>query len=192
MGRSSTDFILPGRAEDLRPVIESYLFSEGYKAKQLNGELVYQKGDGLMMGPSFFRYLANGNNARLEVWMKYAILPGVYAGEIDNNSFVGAAVKGPLKNRVNYIEMMIMQNGGQVLYRNAPINPSIFPTAYMMYQQPQMQQPMYQQPQMQQPMQPAQPVQQPAQPQQNTIVCPNCGNSNLPGAAFCSGCGAKL
>ena len=110
MGRSSSDFIVPYNAESFRPVIEDFLFSEGYKAKNKDGELVYQKGSGLMMGPTFIRFLANGNYARVEVWMKYAVLPGVYVGELDNSSIVGSAVKGPLKKRVNYIESLIMQD----------------------------------------------------------------------------------
>lgn len=181
MGRSSSDFIVPYNAESFRPVIEDFLFSEGYKAKNKDGELVYQKGSGLMMGPTFIRFLANGNYARVEVWMKYAVLPGVYVGELDNSSIVGSAVKGPLKKRVNYIESLIMQGGGQLIGRDMPANLNIFPPAYMqqMYQQP-----VYQQPPIQQMYQPSAP--------QGTVACANCGSANPGGSVFCSSCGSKF
>lgn len=41
--------------------------------------------------------------------MKYALLPGVYVGELGLTGFVGAAVKGPLKRRVAQVEAMVMQ-----------------------------------------------------------------------------------
>lgn len=195
MGRSSCDFILPQPANDLTAMVDAFLVSEGYTLKQLEGERVYQKGAGLAMGPTFIRFLVNGTNVRLEVWMKYAVLPGVYAGEIDNKSFVGSAVKGPLKDRMARIEMMVMQRGGQMVGRDMPINPNLFPPTY---QQVPVQQPMYQQPPVQQYQQPVQqyqpPVQPPvqAQPTQNGVVCKDCGTINPPGSSFCQRCGQRI
>lgn len=192
MGRSSCDFILPQPANDLAAMVDAYLVSEGYTFKHVEGEMVYQKGAGITMGPTFIRFLVNGVNVRLEVWMKYAVLPGVYAGEIDNKSFVGCAVKGPLKDRMSRIEMMVMQRGGQLIARDTPANPTVFPPVY---QQPQM--PQYQ-PQYQQPVQQYQPLvqqyQPPVQPQLNAggIVCKDCGTINPQGSSFCQNCGQRI
>ena len=95
----------PGEA--LFGEIHNYLFSEGYEYINYENEFVFKKGKGLMTGPTFIKVSFSPVSVRIEAWMKFAILPGVYAGELGLTGFVGAAVKGPLKKRVAYIENMI-------------------------------------------------------------------------------------
>ena len=102
------------------------------------------------------------------------ILPGVYAGEVDVGSFVGIAVKGPLKARMNYIENLIMQYGGR------PAFPG-----------------MYQQPVMQNPYQPPQSSQMPlsgnAQAHSDRAAfCTDCGSALTQDSKFCAVCGKKV
>lgn len=162
MGRSSCDYVLPYECADLLSSVHSYLLSEEYSFKSVDGEMIYQKGAGLTMGPTFFRILVNGINVRVEAWMKYAILPGVYVGEIDNSSPVGGAVKGPFKDRMAYIESLIIQRGGQLIGRDLPLNPDVF--VPMQYQQP----------------------------APKGKYCMYCGTLNQSDSAFCHNCGQKV
>lgn len=197
MGRSSTDFMIPGRAEEFQSAIHSYLLSEGYVFEQKDGEMVYRKGTGIWTTPSFFRFVANGNYARVEAWIPvFCFFNIVTAGEADLESFYGVAVKGAMKNRKNRIEDILVHNGAQIVGRNQPFNPTLFqPMQPPMYQQPPMQQPVqppvYQQPPMQQPAQP--PVYQQPMPQNaGQKFCSACGTTNPTSSVFCSGCGNRL
>ncbi len=221
MGRTIKEFTLPAPAPELMYDVQNYLAAEGYERKTRDGEEVYQKGSGLMMGPSFIKFILTDNSARVEAWMKYAILPGVYGGEIDLDSFIGVAVKGPLKQRFAFIENMIMSRGG-VFAGNGFGQPYYQQPQYQQpqYQQPQYQQPQYQQPQYQQPQYQQPQYQQPAPqnyyqqtpvqqaPVQNTyqppvqqnpvqeapaaVVCSACGATLNAGAKFCCACGTKV
>lgn len=110
--------------------IYSFLLSEGYEYTQYKNETVFKKGLGFMSGPSFVKVSFTDKTVRVEAWIKFAILPGVYAGEMDLNGFVGIAVKAPLKYRVQQVETIIMNNGvlpmanGQV-YNGQPNNGQI-------------------------------------------------------------------
>lgn len=174
MGRTVKDFQFMSEPYGLAEQVHAYLLSEGCKCKQKNGETVYQKGSGLMMGPTFIKFTVMNGGARLEGWQKMAILPGVYAGEVDVGSFVGIAVKGPLKARMNYIENLIMQYGGR------PAFPG-----------------MYQQPVMQNPYQPPQSSQMPlsgnAQAHSDRAAfCTDCGSALTQDSKFCAVCGKKV
>ena len=179
MGRTVKDFQFMSEPCGLAEQVHAYLISEGCKCKQKNGETVYQKGSGLMMGPTFIKLTVANGGARLEGWQKMAILPGVYAGEIDAESFVGIAVKGPLKARLAYIENLIIQYGGR------PVFPG-------MYQQPVN----YQVP-MQNPYQPPQSSQMPlsgnAQAHSDRAAfCTACGSALTQDSKFCTVCGKKV
>lgn len=163
MGRTVKDFMFMSEPYGLAEQVHAYLISEGCKCKQKKGETVYQKGSGFMMGPTFIKLTVMNGGARLEGWQKMALLPGVYVGEVDTESFVGIAVKGPLKARMRYIENLIMQYGGR----------PAFPGMY--------QPPVYQPPQG-----------VPPQSQRAGGFCSGCGSALPQGAAFCSVCGILL
>lgn len=204
MGRTVKDFVFNQYPQGLANMVHEYLISEGYKLKERKGEQVYQKGVGLAMGPTFIKLTLINNGARLEGWQMSAILPGVYAGEIDIDSFVGVAVKGPLKERFRTIEEMIMRFGGAPVFPGAmpgQVNPPMqagyqqpcgYPPVQGGYQQPQMQG-YYQQPPMPQAV-PYQPQSQPIQhrPQQAGKFCQVCGAAIENGMKFCMSCGNKL
>lgn len=122
MARYVNDFQMSAPPEPLFNAIHSYLISEGYTYLQYDNENVFKKGKGLMCGPTFIKVSFAVNAVRVEAWMKYALFPGVYVGEIGLKGFVGAAAKGPLKNRVAQIESMICQYGGRPM-TGIPANP---------------------------------------------------------------------
>lgn len=114
MGRYSKEFAFYANPAPLFDNIGKYLSIEGYKFTLAGQEQVFKKGNGILCGPTYIKIFAVPGKIVLQAWMKYALLPGVYCGEIDLDSFMGWAVKGPLKQRVAQIEMMILQAGGTV------------------------------------------------------------------------------
>ena len=221
MGRTTKDFVFSTPVpQALTDMVHNYLTSEGYKYKMKKNEGVYQKGAGLMMGPTFIKLSVINNCIRLEGWQEMAVLPGVYVGEIEIESFVGVAVKGPLKERFATVEDMIIRFGGAPAVPGMAYQPQYqqMPPQYQsqyqqmppqQYQQmPQQQYPQqYQQAPAQYPPQqyvqpyqqpapsqmPAQPV-QPVQPRPERVrkVCAYCGAVSEDGMKFCMSCGSML
>ena len=147
--------------------IHDYLIREGFEYINFEGEQVFKKGKGWITAPTLIKVTFGPQTVRVESWMKYAILPGVYAGELGWDGFVGSLAKGTMKRCTRQIEAML---GNQ---------PAQAPAAYG--QMP-----------MQPPAQPAAPVQYapPAQPAA-AAVCPNCGTPINPGVRFCPTCGRQ-
>lgn len=87
-------------------IISGYLTSEGFKQKQWQGAMVWQKGGGFLAVPQFITAEPADGTVNLQAWTAgYAFFPGVYVGEMD--PFVGAfgaAPKAMLKRRVNELE----------------------------------------------------------------------------------------
>lgn len=193
MARYSIEFEFNGSQQQVMKQISDYLFSEGYEFRpNYEGEDLFKKGKGIATGPTFVKFTNLNNAIRIEAWVKYAIVPGVYVGEMGIDGVAGCAVKIPLKNRIRYIEGLIMNHGGK------PKQPTIdMRDNQQQYQQPiPPQQPQYQQP-IQQPQyqQPQQPIQQP-KPQVNQsaprLFCTKCGTKLDSGAMFCHACGAHI
>lgn len=104
MARYIKDFYIAAPPQAIYNHLYQYLIKEGYEYIQFEGETVFKKGHGLMTGPTIFKFTFFNNVVRMETWMKYAVLPGVYISEMGLSGFVGAAAKGPWKARVKYIE----------------------------------------------------------------------------------------
>lgn len=108
MARYVRDFSLNGTPEQMYGAVQQYLMSQGYEQAQVKGENVLKKGNGWVTGPTCFKFSFHPGFMRMETWMMYAILPGVFVGTIGPDGFVGWAVKGPWKERIAFIERMFM------------------------------------------------------------------------------------
>jgi hypothetical protein len=62
---------------------------------------------GLMLGPQFVRYESHPGQLVLEAWIKFALLPGVYFGEMGIDGMFAFIPKKLLKSRVIEIERMV-------------------------------------------------------------------------------------
>ncbi len=111
MARYIKNFVLNGNLQQIQNEITAYLQNDGYKYIEYDGENVFKKGMGIFSAPTFFKFIYNGNCVRMETWMKYTIVPGVFVGELSVDGFVGAAVKGRWKTRIAYIESIFNRNG---------------------------------------------------------------------------------
>lgn len=90
-------------------LIRDYFQKEGFVQTQYQGELVWKKGVGVLTAPQFMRVMYNRGWIRLEAWLKYAILPGVYCGEMGLDGFFGFAIKEQLKSRVFALMALLKQ-----------------------------------------------------------------------------------
>lgn len=179
MARYVNEFSVVNDMNGLYAAIEQYLRSEGYEYVRFENEDVFKKGKGVVSGPTFIKIFQNGNNIRIEAWLKFAVLPGVYAGEMDLNGAMGFAMKDVLKKRVQHVESIIMQFGGQPMMAQQGFVQA--PQNYAQPQQGYVQQPQQnyaQQPNFEQPASAAAPA-----------FCSQCGAKLAEGAAFCSACG---
>lgn len=90
--------------------IGQYLTAQGFKYVNYKGENVFQKGNGWLCAPTFIKISYAPDRVRFETWLKYALLPGVFVGEIGMTGFVGAAVKGTMKKCAWWIEQRLTGN----------------------------------------------------------------------------------
>lgn len=113
MGRYIRDFQTNANSEYIHTVLNQYLSKEGYKYITLDGENVFKMGVGVLASPTIFKFSYYNNVVRMETWMKYTLLPGVYIGEIGVDGFVGALAKGRWKKRIKYVEDLLLNMSKQ-------------------------------------------------------------------------------
>lgn len=116
MARYTKDFQTNVDAQTVHSAVYQYLQNEGYEYINYDGENVFKKGSGVISNPTFFKFSYSGNMVRMETWMKYALFPGVYIGELGVTGVVGSAVKGTWKNRISYIENILVNLSVQNQY----------------------------------------------------------------------------
>ena len=126
-------------AEPLFYEIKAYLEYEGFEYVNYKGEYVFQKGEGWITAPTFVKISINGDTLQLETWLKYAILPSVFVGEIGLKGFIGCAVKGTMKRVIANVPGIVAKYSG--------MQPQFSPAAPVAPAQPQMQYPTAPQPQ---------------------------------------------
>lgn len=106
--------------QEAQGIISAYLESAGFKYRQEAQEMVWRKGVGWLAAPQFMKAeAATDGTVRIESWMaQFALLPGVYFGEMDPTQGVyGFAVKAFLKQNITELEGRL---GGQSVASAAP------------------------------------------------------------------------
>ena len=97
----------PGPAEFYAPAINQYMVNEGFKLIDYKGAKVWKKGVGMVTAPQYFSIQYHDNVVYLEAFIRYALLPGVYVGEMGIDGFFGAWPKQMLKGRVDAVQYYI-------------------------------------------------------------------------------------
>ncbi|MCL2676086.1 MAG: hypothetical protein FWE84_05880 [Firmicutes bacterium] len=83
--------------------ISDFLNLAGYKFKEFEGEQLWQKGNGWLTAPMFFRLWHDGSFLHIETWIKIPLLPFVFVGESGLDSGYGFAIKIGMRNLLKQI-----------------------------------------------------------------------------------------
>ena len=103
MARHIVRFYSPFSPQQVNDFFLSYMNGEEFKLTTKKGESFWKKGMGLLTAPQFIKLTQQNNVYTLEAWLKFALLLGVYIGEMDLKGFVGCLPKSFLESRVNQI-----------------------------------------------------------------------------------------
>lgn len=96
-------------------ILTDFFAKEGFQLTDYNGERVWKKGIGMLAAPQFIKVSYYAGQVHLEAWLKFAILPGVYCGEMGLDGFWGFAIKEQLKSRVMALIQLLQQQNGQAV-----------------------------------------------------------------------------
>ena len=116
MSRYQNALQTPGAAESYLPAINQYMVNEGFEPITYKGQQVWKKGLGIATAPQYISIYYRENTIYLEAFIRFALFPGLYVGEMGINGFIGALPKSLLKGRVeaieNYIKALWQQPAG--------------------------------------------------------------------------------
>lgn len=107
MPRYIRDFRLQAHPDQSFAAIHQYLTSKGFQYINFEGENVFKKGTGWLVAPQIIKVTYGPDRVRVEGWIKYAALPGVYVGELGFKGYVGCLGKGPVKKAFRYVEQLL-------------------------------------------------------------------------------------
>ena len=103
MARYTNSIKTEENPDDLEADIEDYLKKNGFSLYEPK-ENVWKKGMGILTGPQFISFEVKPGKLILEAWIKFALFPGVYVGEMGTEGFFAFIPKKQLKNNVEAIE----------------------------------------------------------------------------------------
>jgi len=89
--------------------IGTYMTSEGFNIVNYNGQQVWKKGSGLLTMPQYMAITFTPQEVVVEAFIRYAILPGVYVGEMGIEGAMLAIPKGLLSKRVDAVQKYLYQ-----------------------------------------------------------------------------------
>lgn len=109
LSRFAADYPV-GKTDDcIRLIAEDYLNKEGFKPVLYKGEWVWKKGQGILTAPQYIKLTCGGGVVHIEAFLRNAILPGVYVGEMGLDGAWGFLVKDMLRGKVNELVRLLSQ-----------------------------------------------------------------------------------
>ncbi|MDR0862395.1 MAG: hypothetical protein LBN30_06450 [Oscillospiraceae bacterium] len=112
MSRYINEIAVPTLPAQLEQELADYMAKEGFKLISYKGQSLWRKGYGLAMGPQYIGIYYSPDVIRLEAFVKFALAPGVYFGEMGLSGTLAAVLKQHLKPRVLVIERYIREQCG--------------------------------------------------------------------------------
>jgi hypothetical protein len=107
MARSTFDITTKKTAQEIEAVVASFMEKEGFKKMVVRSEPIWKKGIGMLAAPQFMKTEAKDGQLHLEAWIKQAILPGWYVGEMAITGFYGFAIKAAIRKRVEKLTALV-------------------------------------------------------------------------------------
>jgi hypothetical protein len=108
MSRYVNDFLSTKNPNDIIFIYEDFFNKEGFKLTNYNNETVWKKGIGLLAAPQYIKLETYENNIHIEAWLKFALLPGIYIGEMDLSGAFAFAIKKLFKAKVEILENLLI------------------------------------------------------------------------------------
>ena len=90
-------------------IMSDFIQKHGFTLVKINGEMMYQKGKGLLEMPQYFSYRYMNGVLHIEAWVKFAWLPGVYGKENDMSGIVGSIPKSAYKEDIEELIRVLYQ-----------------------------------------------------------------------------------
>ena len=109
MARYTKVFPIVDYPEKSYAEVGRYLESKKFVYKNCDGEMLFQKGNGVWAAPSFIKVSYSMDNVRVEAWID------MFGSDEGLEGFAGCAVKKPLKKIVNQVELMLQQANPEYL-----------------------------------------------------------------------------
>jgi hypothetical protein len=106
MSRYSNTIAIRRTPEEVANTVRMYLTGQGFALFD-PAQNVWKKGMGLLLGPQFVQFQVQPGKLVLEGWIKFALLPGVYIGEMGVDGLFAIIPKRQLKAKLVEIERMI-------------------------------------------------------------------------------------
>ena len=94
-------------AAEVNKLIQDFMNVEGFKLTNYQNETVWKKGVGLLTAPQFMKTTVTDGKVEIQAWIKFALLPGVFVGEMGITGFFGFAIKAVLKGRVQKLQTLL-------------------------------------------------------------------------------------
>lgn len=109
MARFAADYAVGKPDEYIRLIAEDYLKKEGFKPVLYKGEWMWKKGEGFLTAPQYVKIAYGAGVVHVEAFLRYAILPGVFVGEMGLNGAWGFLVKDMLRAKVDGLVRLLYQ-----------------------------------------------------------------------------------
>ena len=109
MSRFKTQIQLNKPDSFVNYIMQDFFNKELFTFTQDGGEGVWQHGQGLLTGRQFIKCSYQNGTLTIEAWLKFALLPGVYLGELGLDGAIGAIPKSALKSKVNNLIRLLTQ-----------------------------------------------------------------------------------
>ncbi|GBE57294.1 hypothetical protein BMS3Abin01_00206 [bacterium BMS3Abin01] len=107
MSRYINDIDTGRKADEIDRIVSGYLEGEGFEKIDHEGRRAWKKGKGFMISPQYILVEPSMGTIRVEAWIRFAILPGVYLGEMGTAGAFGTIPKRKLRARVEHLEELL-------------------------------------------------------------------------------------
>ncbi len=107
MSRYINDIKTVRKADEVGRIAAAYLEGEGFEKIDHEGRRAWKKGKGFMISPQYILVEPSAGTVHVEAWIRFAMLPGVYLGEMGTAGAFGTIPKRKLRSRVEKLEKLL-------------------------------------------------------------------------------------
>ncbi len=106
MSRYVNDIKTAKQPDTVMEIVTSFMRREGFELVDYEEGKAWKKGHGFI-APQYIRAEAAVGTVHIEAWIRFALLPGVYMGEMGTEGSFGALPKSRLRARLGQLEELL-------------------------------------------------------------------------------------